>query len=319
MRVSKRGQNKLTKVKAGFWLEFRKWAERLPTTVRADLDLTTSLYMLRGGSKPVLSKLTNFCEQALHTLIDSTSGDDPGNNRPGVAPVPRDSVQAFLHLLIPGRGDGRISIDPLAKGIATFCSAQMEYLTQGLANAHPPTSNQTPKDNAHGLSNVQAAKTNRQREIRLGIILALRRLRVSEDKWPDYVREYYANPERHPKYHQRVPVPLFQPPPFDKLNQSPEDWRKDADAAWEKHRNSFLKVCVYWIDAGVDEAIPAARRMRGVGEKARNASTDQRFEWAARRLIGSEWPDIAGSVFKADQVRKTTAKVLRDAGWSPNH
>ena len=90
-----------------------------------------------------------------------------------------------------------------------------------------------------------------------------------------------------------------------------------ADAAWQRHRDGFLKTCQSWVTAGVDQEIPPAKSRRGPGRNGRrlNAPLDLRYKWAARRLNGAAWKEIAAESSKEDQVKKAAVKILKAAGW----
>jgi hypothetical protein len=112
-----------------------------------------------------------------------------------------------------------------------------------------------------------AAGKNRERTARLHIIEAFGRLGIGYDQWPDFVRAFYTDQQQRIEYHQLMTPSPFEAPEFDRLNQSPQDWVKVADRAWELHRTGFLQRCQYWVDAGVDEEIPEAKRARAPGTK----------------------------------------------------
>ena len=162
-----------------------------------------------------------------------------------------------------------------------------------------------------------AATKNRQIKVRLRIIEALQRLGIQYLKWPDFVRLFYANLQERIEYQQPKPPYPFQPPHFDRLKQSPDEWVKAADAAWQQHRNKFLQVVQSWVTAGVDEEIPPAKSTRGAGRKGRrlNAYPGLRIEWAARRLSGAAWKEIADESFNEGHVKKAATEVLKLAGW----
>jgi hypothetical protein len=85
-----------------------------------------------------------------------------------------------------------------------------------------------------------AAEKNRELEARLRIITAFGRLGISHNQWPDFVRAFYADPQQRIEFHQFMTPSPFQPPDFDRLKESPQDWVKVANGAWELHRNRFL-------------------------------------------------------------------------------
>ena len=187
--------------------------------------------------------------------------------------------------------------------------------------ASPP--DQAPPGNARkdagapDTGQAAAAAKNRETTVRLQIVEAFQQLGISDREWPDCVRRFYSNPEARKEYiESNDPLP-FQPPAFDRLHQSPEEWTKVADAAWQRHRDGFLKLCQSWVTAGVDQEIPPAKSRRGPGRNGRrlNAPLDLRYKWAARRLNGAAWKEIAGEFSKEDQVKKAAVKVLKAAGW----
>lgn len=170
-----------------------------------------------------------------------------------------------------------------------------------------------------------AAEKNRQQEVRARIIQAFSRLGITWSECPDFVQVYYTGAQDRNRYRQlRSPSP-FQPPAFDRLNQSPEEWVKIANKAWEQHRDGFLQGCEYWVKGGVAEEIPQAKRARGPG-KARatfgagrkrgdNTSLDQRYEWAAKYLAGVSLKAIAGEHANPSTVGRIAREILRKAGW----
>src|SRR5256885_2144115 len=97
---------------------------------------------------------------------------------------------------------------------------------------------------------------------RAAILAALGRLKIPEDRWPEFVLDYRARQTQHPKFRQRLRPAPFAPPPFDPLNQSTGDWVKSADAAWAKHRDQFLEKRQFWKKVGVDAEIPPSRQSR---------------------------------------------------------
>ena len=165
-----------------------------------------------------------------------------------------------------------------------------------------------------------AAAKNSQRKARLGVVDAYRRLSI---ELPDFVKAFRANP--HLQYFYQIAPQPFQAPDFDPLNQSPEDWAKVANQAWEKHRNGFLQKCESWVEIGVDEKIEATNRVRGPGERGStkagsrkrrdNTPIDKRYEWAAKYLAGDQLKTIAGPGDDPSIVGRIVRDVLRQAGW----
>jgi hypothetical protein len=168
------------------------------------------------------------------------------------------------------------------------------------------------------------ALTRQCREARRQIIEAFRRLDIPEAEWSQF-----ADPERLCEQ-SRVPRTdeWFAPPPFNRLEQSLEDWKAIADAAWRDHRDGLVEKwqrCLLTIP-GVDEPLMQKKRRRGVGKTARNAELSERFEWAAQRLLGHGWKEIVRSnrhdLTEAEQrrsedaVRKAATEILNIAEWT---
>jgi hypothetical protein len=176
-----------------------------------------------------------------------------------------------------------------------------------------------------GFGQAAAAEKNRERDARFGIIQALSRLQIPSHQWPDFVQAYYADPGQRTEYHQFIAPSPFQAPRFDRLNQSPKDWSKLADTAWERHRKRFLQTFASWVRAGVDEEI-VEKRVRGSGKKTpaaaksrrrgENTPTDRRYEWAAAYLVRAPLKVIAGADADASTVGRVARAIIRAAGWS---
>jgi hypothetical protein len=175
--------------------------------------------------------------------------------------------------------------------------------------------------NARG--QAAAAESNRRREVRLGSIQAFFRLGIPYSEWPDFVKVYYADPHQQNQYCQNMlPLP-FHAPDFDRLNQSPAEWKKAADTAWTLHRNRFLEECQNWVKMGVDEEIVWKERPRGPGNRefgrgrrrADNTAIDQRFVWAAQYLARVPLKQIAGEHADPSTVGRIAREIVRSAGW----
>ena len=157
------------------------------------------------------------------------------------------------------------------------------------------------------------AVANRQNMARTAILAALDRLKIPEDRWPKFVVDYKARQAQHPKFRQRLHSPPFAPPVFDPLNQSTSDWVKAADAAWARHRDQFLEKREFWKKVGVDAEIPPSKQARLSGK---TASVTQRYDWAAMRLCGDPWKEIAAKEQKKEStVTKAATAVLEMADW----
>jgi hypothetical protein len=171
-----------------------------------------------------------------------------------------------------------------------------------------------------------AAAKNRERDARLRIIEAFRRLGIPYNQWPDFVRVFYADPDKRIEFHAFIMPQSFQAPDLDRLSESLGDWLKKADSAWEVHRNKFLQECQDWVSAGVDEEIEDAKAVRASGKKgpARvgsrrrgdNTPMDRRYEWAARYLLKAPIKEIAGADADAATVGRVAREIVRLAGWS---
>ena len=160
-----------------------------------------------------------------------------------------------------------------------------------------------------------AAIKNRQVGARLQIVAAFQRLGLPYREWPDFVQKFHASPQAQALFQESISPPGFQPPDFERLTESAAEWKKRADAGWRRHRDDFLQQCQSFVELGIDEEIPPTKNIRGGGRKGRNAPTDQRFEWAARRLMGAPWKEIAAESFQVDQVKKAASEVLKRADW----
>ena len=169
------------------------------------------------------------------------------------------------------------------------------------------------------LGQAAAAKQNRQSRARGGILQALGRLGIPHREWPNFVQAYYRVP--NPRYEQRISVKPFQPPPIDRLNESAEEWRKKANAAWDQHANTIVQSCEFWVKQGLDEKIFPAKHSRGPGKaqpgrKRKNTALQRRYEWAALRRCGDAWKEIAAKYqTKESTVIKAASEVLRIADW----
>jgi hypothetical protein len=170
-----------------------------------------------------------------------------------------------------------------------------------------------------------AAEKNRERAARLLIIEAFGRLGIPYGQWPEFVRAFYTDQQQRIEYHQFVNPSPFQAPDFDRLNQSPRDWVKVADKAWELHRNGFLQKCKDWVNAGIDEDIVEVKRARGTGTKVPalggrrrgdNTPINRRYGWAAKYLLRAPLKEIAAADADPTTVGKVAREIVRLAGWA---
>src|ERR1700730_15880049 len=97
----------------------------------------------------------------------------------------------------------------------------------------------TQSNTLKGSGQAAAAKQNRQHQPRLEILKALQRLGIPVKQWPDFVHAYYRDSPQRIGSRHRICPPWFKPPPFDRLNESPEEWKKKADEKWEQHCEQF--------------------------------------------------------------------------------
>jgi hypothetical protein len=128
--------------------------------------------------------------------------------------------------------------------------------------------------------------------------------------WPDF--RMFGTDSDEP-IGRAIPLSRFRSNPvFERLHESPSG-RRGADAAWQQHSDRFLEECQSWVSVGVDEEVPLAKSTRGTGRTGRrlNAPLALRIEWAARRLSGAAWKEIANESFKEDQVKKAASEVLK--------
>lgn len=150
-------------------------------------------------------------------------------------------------------------------------------------------------------------------EARNNIISAFRRLDIAEEKWSPLI-----GPEPALGKVTRMPAEneYFKPPVFDRFQHSPEEWKTLADVAWQKHRDKLMERWLSWERMGVDEPVPRRKQRRHRGTTGRNAGLDQRYEWAALRLLGEPWKEIAVKYLKClteAEVRKAENTVRKAA------
>jgi hypothetical protein len=190
-----------------------------------------------------------------------------------------------------------------------------------LAAARTCTLDETQSTTFQMSGQAAAAGQNRQREARLGILKALQALGIPVKQWPDFVQVYYRESPQPMSARQLISPPPFQAPPFDRLNESPKEWKKKADEKWEQHCELFLKDREFWVKQGVDEKIAETKRRRGTGKaqsprKRKNTAIECRYEWAALRVCGEAWKEIAARYeCRESAVTKAASKVLRVAHW----
>lgn len=186
--------------------------------------------------------------------------------------------------------------------------------SESLPWKHNPLDRQTLEEtSSRDKGEVWAARKNREREERTRIVEALRDLGVRQDEWPTMVRDWRATALTLPNYsYQQLPS-HFQPPAYDRLGvQSLNEWRTAADNAWAAHRAEFIATCRYWESKLFDERIPPAPRTRGAGKSGRNTDVKDRYTWAALRLMGTPWKEIAAGT---STIKKAASRILHLANW----
>jgi hypothetical protein len=161
--------------------------------------------------------------------------------------------------------------------------------------------------------------------MRISILQALERLNISYEKWPPFAKvfadEGFMLPGDGSSY---LNAQAFQPPAFDLLRDTVSGWQVRADALWEQHRKSF----VLWCKKHQAEDLKSGRyirvkQYRSTGLKRIIASTDTRFEWAALRMSGLAYPEIArqyssgGRKHSPKQIEMSCREIFADAGLKP--
>jgi hypothetical protein len=178
----------------------------------------------------------------------------------------------------------------------------------------PPSPDQHAGDPMTNQGEAWAAEQNRKQEARTRIVEALRSI-VPYNQWPSFVQAWETDPGTKPKFSHQVLLLPFQPPAFERLGQqSIDEWKNSADAAWEQHRNRIIAQQQAAEERGIDEKIPTLKRIRGQGKTNHNANIEERYKWAARRLLGGGWKEIAEDADEST-VRKAASQVLHTAGW----
>jgi hypothetical protein len=314
--------------------EIRAQAMRWPFRFRAHLE--RGVWSLLGADEDVYQEFDSCAQRLAHELHFP-----PGDCRPKEALLYRlKECGRHVRLSEKVRTHRFGSVKVGSKVSAASVSPLREALIGYLDHEGSGTTDCTPKSQARAQNTWQvvAAEHNRERRSRLCIIKALQKLGIPPEEWPDCVRGYSTSPGEHSldsssedwkkelaktEYHQTSQPPPFEPPEFDRLNQSRAEWVKVADAAWELHRNRFLQRREFWVKAGVDDEIGEEKHTRGPGSRSRehkrdNSALDLRFEWAALRLCGIGCKEISARYnLKESQVTKQSKELLVAAGWSP--
>jgi hypothetical protein len=161
-------------------------------------------------------------------------------------------------------------------------------------------------------------QANQEREELHNLRAAMQRLKIPEDSWPTEIQGHITS---HPtKARSRLAPPHFKPPAFDRLNETEAEWVKKSDLAWKQHRDAFLERSHEWERLGLSATLPSVKSTRGRGEakperKRSNSTPAQRYEWAALRLDGNPWKEIAARYqAKESAVTKAATAILRKCG-----
>ena len=96
-------------------------------------------------------------------------------------------------------------------------------------------------------------------------------------------------------------------PDFRINDQLPEEWIREADEKYYKYRDDELRKCL--VATCVDFPVAELTKRRGPGKKRRNASTEDRYEWAVLRLLKRPWDQIAQAYFSCESARDVAAAV----------
>jgi hypothetical protein len=298
--------------------EARNAVKKWPRGFRASLD--TEVWRLSGAPEDVQQEFRHWA-QRIHFELRFPSAET-------------DAVTSLLYRLKENGHHVRSTRDRKkarigSRKVESNCeratiyplrSALTKYLSDGscVRPEAEPTSVVPSRDSGQ----AAAARKNRVRQARLSIIVALRRLGQPCAKWPSLIREFNEHLGQDPENYQAISPTPFQPPDFDRLNQSPRDWIDEADRAWQKHRDDFLGKCQFWATVGVDDEIPAAKSARGPGSPAltsvrgQNTDMERRYEWAAQYVCRVPLKEIAGqSSAEQSKVGRIARKILRQAEW----
>jgi hypothetical protein len=119
-----------------------------------------------------------------------------------------------------------------------------------------------------------------------------------------------------------APGEPFWPPIYNPYEQTPDEWRRLVHVELEEYLDELLKSCQASVNIGLGEPaeLPKQRRNRA-------ASVNERYEWAALRLMGQQWLKIGAryrdcsTAVDIDRavaaVRKTATDILRRARLKP--
>jgi hypothetical protein len=152
-----------------------------------------------------------------------------------------------------------------------------------------------------------------QTRARFLLMQSFYRLKIPREEWPSF--DFYGPSSDDDKLRSSYGCPVFQPPSYDCLNETQEQWEARANEHWQDHVRKFLE----WAGGMVrlDEAAGELVRVR------RRRSTDNgriterlRFEWTALKLYGLTCAEIADrqAGCTKEQVRVACNRILKEAG-----
>ncbi len=200
-----------------------------------------------------------------------------------------------------------VTIFPLRRALIRYLSGGQGANPKSQRNAGTPlkTSGQSA-----------AAKENQIRALRMAILASLQELGTLSEA-PSFVRQFHDELPEHPVLRQLLLPPPFQPKAFDRLNQTPRDWEKEAGRDFQKCLADRRRRFEFWVEQAVDEAIPAPKGTRAPGAGGRrNTPMENRFRWASQYLCGVPLKEIAAqSDADTTTVGRIARTLLRRAEW----
>ena len=196
----------------------------------------------------------------------------------------------------------------LSKPEGKTVRALMDFSTESPPWKSLPLPDQQEQLAAAQTGPAWAAEMNRREAVRASLVRKLQELAVPYNVWPDFVQTWHSNPHNRLTFSNAVPLPSFQPPDYDRLVQTIEEWVETADEAWKRHRDRFVQSRKFWEGAGVDESIPPRKSTRG--------PVEDRYRWAALRLSGLSWKEVsARAQLGTSTVTKAASQILDEADW----
>jgi hypothetical protein len=288
---------------AALLTQIRKWALSLPASLCASInpDVETR-WVLRGASEQVCGEVSNYANLLCPGTVDALTSL--------LYRIAERSEYARKSEHVFKEQEGEIvirstrttyRIDPLREALIEYC----DYLS------HEHESRQEKPRRTAPMQESEAVILNQRREAQQNIIAALRNLGIDRNQWPRCVQ-----PPDWPENRQTFQLAAFQPPHFEGLHQSPDDWKRKATKAFEEYLDEQVRKLEFWIATNVEIGSGEAARFRGSGKTERNANIEERYKWAALRLSGLSWKEIAAhSKLGTSTVTKAASKVLGTAGW----